>query len=89
MKKIIGFDANALYLWCLSQAMPCGKLYKSIVKNLNTEEVIKDIKENNIFGFVKCDIEVPKELYNKFNEMTPIFMNVEVENKKEIIGEPM
>src|SRR3989440_788202 len=32
VKRIIGFDANALYLWCLSQLTPCGKQYKSIIK---------------------------------------------------------
>ena len=85
VKKIIGFDANALYLWCLSQLMHCGKLFKSTVQNLDVNEIIKDIKENILFGFIKCDIDVPKELYNKFSEMCPIFVNIDVENKKEII----
>jgi len=26
VKNIVGFDANALYLWCLRQDMSCGKL---------------------------------------------------------------
>ena len=24
--KIVGFDANALYLWCLGKEIPCGRL---------------------------------------------------------------
>jgi len=93
VKKIIGFDANALYLWCLSQQMPCGKLYKSTEKNLVVSEVIKDVLNENpeekLFGFVECDIEVSKEFMKDENEMAPIFVNADVENKKEIIGEPM
>jgi len=26
VKKIVGYDSNALYLWCLNQEMLCGKL---------------------------------------------------------------
>ena len=25
VKSIVGYDANALYLWCTSQNMPCGR----------------------------------------------------------------
>ncbi|CAP29846.1 Protein CBG10425 [Caenorhabditis briggsae] len=59
VKKIVGFDANALYLHSLGEEMPCGKLY---------------FKESNNW---KVDIEVPKDKWNYFSEMCPIFVNKE------------
>ena len=75
VKKLIGFDANALYLWCLGQFMPCGKLEMEDALNININDLINDILNNKLFGFFECDIEVPKELYNKFSEMCLIFVN--------------
>ena len=40
-KKIIGYDANALYLWAISQEMPTG-LHEHI-KNYNLDELNEDI----------------------------------------------
>ena len=36
-KKIIGFDANSLYLWCLAQKMPTG-FYQLMEKKTNYEK---------------------------------------------------
>jgi len=55
VKNIVGFDATALYLWCLGQEMPCGKL-QYIPKT--------EIDLNSIFGFVEVNIHVPEHLYN-------------------------
>ena len=40
VKSIVGYDANALYLWCLSQDMPCGKL---IFKDPSTNNLNNDL----------------------------------------------
>ena len=78
-KKILGYDANALYLWCLAQEMPCGQeAVSEFPKDVDISKVSNCILEEELFGFVLCDIEVPKNLYDKFSEMSPIFANTEI-----------
>ncbi len=67
VKRIIGFDANALYLWCLVQDMPCGKLEMESASNIKIEDLTNDIMDDKFFGFVECDIEVPKEFMKDEN----------------------
>jgi hypothetical protein len=87
-KNIIGFDANALYLWAIMQKMPVGE-YKHI-SEYNIKDLIKDILNEKLFGFVEVDIKVPDELYDKFSEMSPIFKNITIDATDEnIIGEHM
>ena len=78
VKKIVGFDANALYLWCLGQEMPCGKL-----KYTETNDM-KYISDPDFFGFLEVDIHVPEHLYNYFSEFPPIVKNQEY--SEEICG---
>ncbi|GMF32205.1 unnamed protein product [Phytophthora lilii] len=49
--KVIGYDANALYLWALGNDMPCGRL--TTVEAY--PEIVEDIKNDKIFGFLECD----------------------------------
>ncbi|KAJ8561759.1 hypothetical protein ON010_g7919 [Phytophthora cinnamomi] len=87
-KKIIGYEANALYVWCLGNEMPCGRLTTIDP----CEGIIKDIMNDKIFGFLKCDVEVPEhsaELQYHFEEMTPIFKNIDIEPERRIIGHHM
>ena len=58
--------------------MPCGKEKHVKLKTpkslynirVHTNKVVKD----KLFGFVLVDIEVPEELYEKFSEMSPLFV---------------
>jgi hypothetical protein len=84
-KKIIGYDANALYLWAIAQEMPTGK--HQHIKEYNLNKLKHDILNDKLFGFVQVDIETPENLKEKFSEMTPIFKNTEI--KFEDIGEYM
>ncbi|GMF19315.1 unnamed protein product [Phytophthora lilii] len=84
-KKVIGYDANALYLWCLGNFMPCGRL--TTIEPYDS--IIDDIQADKIFGFLECDIETPEHLKEYFSEMTPIFKNTEIEPTAEIIGKHM
>ena len=71
IKKIVGFDANALYLWSLSQYMPTSTLrHEEFIQNKNINELL-----NTTFGFYEVDIEVPNDddSYNKFVKFSPIF----------------
>ena len=49
-KNIIGFDANALYLWAIMQKMPVGQ-YKNIPE-YNINDLVQDVLNEKIFGFV-------------------------------------
>ncbi|GMF22313.1 unnamed protein product [Phytophthora lilii] len=84
-KKVIGYDANALYLWCLGDFMPCGRL--TTIEPYDS--IIDDIQADKIFGFLECDIETLEHLKEYFSEMTPIFKNTEIEPTEEIIGKHM
>jgi hypothetical protein len=70
------------------QDMPVGK-YKHITE-YNINNLIHDVLNEKLFGFVEVDIQVPDELYDKFSEMSPIFKNIANDNsKKDVIGEHM
>lgn len=71
VKKISGFDANALYLYCLGENMPCGEL-----KWVETND-LKYVTDKDFFGFLEVDISVPEDKYEYFSEMAPIFKNME------------
>ena len=66
-KKILGFDANALYLG----AIGCGE--NEIVKVYEGIRILDDIVSGEFFGMIECDVKVPKHLESYFSEMCPIF----------------
>ncbi|KAG2764035.1 hypothetical protein Pcac1_g24382 [Phytophthora cactorum] len=85
-KKIIGYDANALYLWALGNEMPCGRL--TTIEAY--DGIVEDIVSNKIFGFLECDIRTPEHLKDYFSEMTPIFKNTLIDCADEsVIGHHM
>jgi len=79
-KRILSYDANALYLCTMLQYMPCGKEkvtdYEDPVQA--AVKLKKAILKGNLFGFMKCKLATPKDLWPKFEEMPPIFVNREV-----------
>ncbi|GMF12048.1 unnamed protein product [Phytophthora lilii] len=85
-KKIIGYDANALYLWALSNEMPCGRL--TTIEAY--DGIVDDIKNDKIFGFLECDIRTLEHLKQYFSEMSPIFKNVMIDcTDDSVIGKHM
>ena len=56
-------------------------------RSLNDKDIVRAIKKDRLFGLVRCDVEVPLGLRQRFSEMQPVFKNVEV--TKDDIGEPM
>ncbi|EGZ20524.1 hypothetical protein PHYSODRAFT_328632 [Phytophthora sojae] len=85
-KKIIGYDANALYLWALGNEMPCGRL--STIEAYTG--IVDDIVNDKIFGFLECDIRTPEHLKPYFSEMTPIFKNTLIDcSDRSVIGQNM
>ena len=55
--------------------------------SMSEQEVLESILANNMFGMVKCNVEVPPEKYNYFSEMCPIFKTCDV--TKDDIGTHM
>ena len=76
-RKVLGYDANALYPNTMLGLMPCGK---GVVQDWPQTEkclgnFIDAVKTERWFGFAEVDIEVPRELWSKFEEMPPLFYN--------------
>ena len=64
-QKIQGYDANALYLSTMLREMPCGK--ERVVNWEGTEH-----------RYVEVDIEIPKRMHQKLEEICPFFFSEEV-----------
>ena len=76
-QKVVGYDANALYPSTMLGDMPCGK---EVVVHWtqtpgNIEKFRSFLQQDKWFGFAEVDIEVPRELWEKFEEMPPLFFN--------------
>lgn len=72
-KKIISYDANLLYLYCLDGVIPCGK-DTLIVHEKPFNQILKDVLKGKVFGFTQVDLEVSNEFYGKFSKMVLIFV---------------
>jgi len=81
-KKILGYDANALYPSTMLREMPCGKgrvvHYEEKFKEKEAHVLVKRQKDGKWFGFAEVDIEIPEGLRPKFEEMCPFFYNKRV-----------
>ena len=77
-KKILCYDANALYLSTMLRDMPCEE-GKVVHYNQDIAPLMhKLLKNKKWFGFAEVDIFIPKKLWPKFEEMCPFFQNKEV-----------
>ena len=56
-------------------------------RSLAVEQLLGEIKEGKLFGYVQCDIEVLEILRSKFDNSPPIFKNTSV--SKNDIGDLM
>ena len=81
-RDIIGYDANSLYLHCSGDVMSCGKdtlvVNKKPFDQKRIAKFSKDVLKSKVFGIAQVDIEVPDELYDKFSEMSPLFLVQEI-----------
>ena len=84
-KGIIGYDANSSYLYCSGDVMPCGKdtlvVNKKPFDQKRIAKFSKDVLKGKVFGSAQVDIEVPDELYDKFSEMSPLFLVQEIPDR--------
>ena len=76
-RRVVGYDANALYPSTMLQEMPCGK--EKVVHYENPAEELDNfigrLRRNEWFGFAEVDISVPRELCEKCEEFPPLFYN--------------
>ena len=80
VKRIMGFDANSLYPSTMAKEMLCGKElvehYEDPVQA--AKDLIPRMYSKRWFGFAEVDIEVPQDLWEKFEEFPPSFINQSV-----------
>ena len=64
----------------MSKEMPCGK--ETVVNYENPVQAAKDLiprlYSKRWFGFAEVDIEVPRDLWEEFEEFPPLFVNQSV-----------
>ena len=79
-QKIIGYDANALYPSTMQREMPCGKEEVKHFENprMAAIELVNALKNKTWFGFAEVDIEIPQNLWAKFEEMPPFFFTKQI-----------
>ena len=77
VKRIMGFDANSLYPSTMAKEMPCGKEFVEHYEDLvrAADKLIGRLYSKWWFGFAEVDIEVPRDLWEVFEEFSPIFIN--------------
>ena len=84
-RYIIGYDAISLHLYFSGDVMPCGKDTLIVNKKPFDQTLIakfsKDVLKRKVFGFAQVDIEVPDELYDKFSEMSQLFVVQEIPDR--------
>ena len=74
--RIIGYDANTLYLSTMLRDMLGGK--GEVVHYDNPQEGLEGVKDNKWFGFTEVDIEIPQKLWMKFEVMPPFFFTSQI-----------
>ena len=65
--------------------MPCGKdplvVNKKPFDQKRIAKFSKDVLKGKVFGFAQVDIEVSEELYDKFSEMSLLFVVQEISDR--------
>jgi len=61
-------DANNLYGWAMSQALPHGNFEWSDSGNFNTERIMNMTEDQDKGYIFQVDLEYPKELHDKHND---------------------
>ena len=57
------------------------------IKIMSPERILREVRQDRLFGCVEVDIRVPEHLKEKFSEMCPIFKNTNI--SREDIGDFM
>ena len=80
VKRILRFDANSLYPYTMTKEMPCGKEFVEHYEDpaQAAKDLIPRLWSKRWFGFAEVDIEVPRNLWEKFEKFLPLFVNQSV-----------
>ena len=69
LSSIMYLDANNLYGWAMSQALPLGNYKWEVKPSQFTPEFIESLKDDDEKGYIlECDIDVPESLHDYFND---------------------
>ena len=52
--------------------------YQTHKRGLTREEILMDTISGHLFGMIEVDIEVPEEMYDRFQEMSPLFCTCDI-----------
>ena len=76
-RRILGYDANSLYPSTMIKEMPCGPWFVQTCNNPEACALVLPqlLRTKQWFRFAEVDIEVPRELWPKFEEFPPLFVN--------------
>ena len=77
-QRILGYDANALYLSTMLREMPCGKEKVFHYTDVAAQQLTQRLKDKTWFGFAEVNIEIPEALWPTFEEMCPFFYSKKV-----------
>jgi len=82
-QRIFGYDGNTLYPSTMMREMPCGKEEVMHFKNPRRAaiDLVNALKNKTWFGFAEVDIEIPQNLWMKFEEMPPFFYTAQIPNE--------
>ena len=78
-------------LACFHHFCPCRscvplllrKIFRQEERTRGSEQLLEEIKEGKLFGYVQCDIEVPENVRSKFVNFPPTF-KITLVNKSDI-----
>lgn len=69
LSNIMYLDANNLYGWAMSQALPLGNYEWESNLSQFTPEFIESLKDDEARGYIlECDIDVPESHHDYFND---------------------
>ena len=75
LRRVLGYDINALYPSTMEVVAHWAQAPRKV------ENFIEVLRRDRWLGFAEVDIEVPKELWTKFEEMPPLFYDKPVPSK--------
>lgn len=63
--KVYHFDVPGMYALCITKDLPYGNpvFVRDFAERTNTKEFLRNLHSNNLIGFIKCEVETPKDLH--------------------------
>ena len=84
----LGYNVESITS-CEWKKIPESKIWYQVDESDGStkDDILEQVKNDKLFGFVRCDIHVPENLIPRFSDFPPIFKNCEI--SLDDIGEHM